>query len=130
MKEVSTCGTGNNEVRLPKDVMVKWNNIPIHEVDAWRFAEAIGFGEVEIVFSNRRTKRRWGSCKWWFNNRPPKLLIYRHSVWVFLHEFAHAITHLTYGLRASTHGPEFGSTLTMLYDRWANWAPQNLKPRT
>lgn len=114
MRYSTTEGSGASKCRTPKAERVKWNNT---KIDGWllnAFSEwtyqnkhRIGFEprRMTIKLSRRRTSRTWGSA-WPLQNR---VNIYRHSVWVVLHEMAHIISPPRNG--AKPHGIKFCRTL-------------------
>lgn len=69
----------------------------------------------KVTLSNRKTVKRWGTaCP-----DKTKILMYRHSVWIFLHELSHLISPpVRVGNKWDIHGQHFGSTLTKLYQIW------------
>ena len=115
-------GTGNKSTPVAQKEKVRLANIIIENAEARAFMEVLygtGENEIRVEMSNRRTSRQWGSA--WMLQR--RVVIYRHTVWVFLHELAHILdvkrdfTGRT--IQANRpHGRDFGLCLKTLYDLW------------
>jgi len=118
MEYMNQHGTGNSKVDLPQSVMTEMNNTPVTRKEVFWFLmaveEKIGI-KIDANLSERKTKKTWGSA----NIQKKKVNIYRHSVWVLLHELAHIISP-PYKKKGKwvKHGPEFGQTLVDLYYLW------------
>ncbi|MCK9506041.1 MAG: M48 family metallopeptidase [Porticoccaceae bacterium] len=112
---VNTPGSGNSGCRTPKSVMVRLNNQPITQGEIDHFVYVAckkhGASPVWVTLSNRKTRRRWGTA--WPTQR--RVTMYRHSVWVFLHEMAHMLVP-----KGTGHGPAFARRLDELIDMWAS----------
>jgi predicted SprT family Zn-dependent metalloprotease len=121
-------GTGNKSSRVRRDDMIALNDINIGQYDFNAFIKMINkehFNkdiDIDIILSNRQCKNRWGTA---YLIRK-KVLLYRHSVWVFLHEIAHVYTHHTnppdLGRRRRAHGIRFGKMLNKIYILWTNYS--------
>jgi len=117
----NSAGSGNSKVKLPKSEMVKANNTPISRKEVTDFMRYISgaypnLPKLFIQLSNRPTTRRWGTAF----PRQNKIILYRHSVFVFLHELAHFVAppdKVFCGPR-DIHGVKFGQALTNLYKEW------------
>ncbi len=110
-------GTGESQLKdIYKKKMVELNNIPITETMIFEFFLAAKIKSCSVNLSNRKTKNRWGTA-WTRQNR---MTIYRHSVGVFLHEFAHIFVNRDRKLGESVkaHGKEFARSLEGLMDKW------------
>jgi predicted metal-dependent hydrolase len=88
---------------------INWNNTPLSPEVARRFLDSIDMADTTVTFSKRKTKRRWGTA-WKKTNR---ITLYRHSVWMFLHELAHIKAPVKSG-----HGREFAQALDDLFAAW------------
>lgn len=117
-------GTGNSQVKIPRDEIVRLNNTPISPEAGRQFAafalEKIDPAKkIEVNFSSRKTIRRWGSV----TMQNSKINIYRWSVWVMIHELGHALTPLSTvpGGRRDIHGKKFGSTTRTIYQLWQDF---------
>lgn len=64
---------------------------------------------VTVEFSRRDTKIRWGTA--WAKKR--KIILYRHCIWMFLHELAHVMAG-----PGEHHGELFALALQGLYLKW------------
>lgn len=125
-KWASHPGTGNKSCRVNADEKLRLTNVLIDRAQANEFLKvlyATGEAPILVDFSNRRTSTRWGTA--WSIMR--RVTIYRHTVWVFLHELAHILdvkkefTGYPAGYTVPSrkpHGPDFGSHLTCLYEMW------------
>lgn len=116
-------GSGNSQIRVPKSEMIDLNNQYIfpefgksfikHVVKTFNCKE-----KVIINFSNRNTSRTWGSV----SKRPGviRINIYRHSVWVILHELGHVVTstEISPKGRRISHGKIFGKNVEKIYEIW------------
>lgn len=100
-------GIGNEWCRTPVERQVELNNTAIGYWESTSFIKRCYPGRpFQLEFSARNTVRRWGTC--WPDES--KIILYRHSAWVLLHELAH-FAHLG-------HGPEFGKELDRLVEVW------------
>jgi hypothetical protein len=72
---------------------------------------------IKIIFSTKKIyapgtrKAYWGIA--YTSSRPPTLVLYRHSVWIFLHELAHACAP-----EKIFHGEVFAKYLRKLHSYW------------
>lgn len=115
-------GTGNKSTPVAQAEKVRLANVIIENSEARDFMEVLydtGEKSIRVELSRRRTSRRWGSA-WPLDRR---VVIYRHTVWVFLHELAHILDvkksftgQTVYANRP--HGRDFGMCLKTLYDLW------------
>lgn len=131
-----TRGTGEEHVKTPLGTVIALNNMFIKKKEAEKIAAAVAeaFGKTPppIVLSRARTVNRWGTATQpgkviggkWRKNRDPnatsslwvkseqkvlkfgRVQLYRHSIWVLLHELAHIMAG-----PGKAHGPVFGQTL-------------------
>ena len=115
-------GTGNKSTKVTKSEKVRLANIIITNIEVINFLKLLyrmGEAKIQVNLSNRRTSKQWGVAR--TNQR--RVVIYRHTIWVFLHEIAHILDvkkDFT-GRRIRNnkpHGREFGIQLKMLYDLW------------
>jgi hypothetical protein len=115
-------GTGNKSCKVAKAEKLRLSNILIDSAGVKDFMDilyASGERKIRVELSNRNCSRRWGSA--WTIARRVK--IYRHTVWVFLHEVAHILDvkkNFT-GMQVAAHRPhgrEFGQHLACLYGIW------------
>ena len=120
LKPTDHPGTGNSRVNIPMQEQVKLNNTPITPEDGEKFIafalKKIGSEKkVEVNFSRRKTRRRWGSV-----TKKSRINIYRWSVWVLIHEFGHVLTPVSSkpGGRRNIHGREFARTIRILHHIW------------
>ena len=112
-------GTGNSRCSVSKEKMIEYNNIEITKsqvADFLNFLSVNGYEKakkINVVLSNRKTVRGWGTA----NITKNKILLYRHSVWVFLHELSHLISppKMVNG-RRDVHGSHFGKALDDLFN--------------
>jgi hypothetical protein len=111
-------GTGERFVRTPEDERIALNNVPIRYQEAQAFAawycDAYSRPKLRnLTFSKRRTKRRWGTT-WPTEGR---IILYRHAVWIFLHELAH----ITVNDPHAHHNKAFARELETVHDAWIRW---------
>ena len=64
---------------------------------------------VRTTFSKKNEKKYWGVAYQWCRS----IILYRHSVWVFLHELAHVCAPPD-----SAHDYRFAKKLRELYHQW------------
>jgi len=107
LTQVSSRGTGNSWCRAPLDRQIQLNNQTITLEEVARFLALIKC-DARVVVPNRMTKQRWGVARISRN----EVVLYRCSVWVFLHEVAHMLT------PGCGHGPKFGEKLDALQMVW------------
>jgi hypothetical protein len=116
-------GSGNKSCKVAQDEKLRLSNILISRADADEFLKvlyATGEKQISVEISDRRTSKRWGTA--WTYKR--KVIIYRHTVWVFLHELAHILDvkqSFATGLAVASckpHGHDFGSHLSCMYEIW------------
>ena len=86
MEHVKECGTGNSYVQVAQSEMLRLENVPLSMEMATLFLHWQKIS-LTLEFSQRDTKSRWGTA--WPKKR--KVVLYRHSVWTFLHEVAHVV---------------------------------------
>ncbi len=113
----SFVGTGNSQ--LSSDYIERLrilNNIPITIEHIKEFISISKIKPCKITLSMRITKSRWGTA--WCDKKE-RIILYRHSVGVYLHEFAHVLNNRM-GLfnKAKPHGLEFAKFLEWLIDEW------------
>jgi len=111
-------GTGESKVKTPEIKRVLLNNTPINKRDAagfsaWYSREYKKPRLFSLTLSNRKCKRRWGTT-WPSRSR---IILYRHSVSVFLHELAH----ITVDDPKEHHGAKFSAELDNIYRAWESW---------
>ena len=119
LEKTSFPGTGNSRCRVSKKKMIEYNNIEITTkqiTDFLNFLSVNGYEKVKkinVIISKRETSKRWGTA----NIDKNKILLYRHSVWVFLHELAHLISPpKSVNGRRDIHGYDFGKSLDELFN--------------
>ena len=114
MYTTNQIGSGHRYLSFNKDAHVMLNNEPIDSdmVKAFMstFPSAI-VNEVKIEFSNRITRRRWGTA-WSYARR---IVLYRHVAGVFLHELAHILT------PGHRHDFIFARQVRQLFEQWLTW---------
>ena len=116
----NSAGSGMTKVSIPKFEMLKANNTPISRKEITDFMRYISkiypnLPKLFIQLSNRQTTRRWGTAF----PKQNKIILYRHSVLVFLHEVAHFVSPPErIGGKWDIHGSKFGQALTGLYREW------------
>ena len=119
LEKTDNPGTGNSRCRVSKETMIEYNNIEITKSQVTGFLNFLSLNgyekakKINVVLSNRKTSRRWGTA----NIAKNKVLLYRHSVWIFLHELAHLISppKMVNG-RRDIHGTHFGKALGDLFN--------------
>ncbi len=116
--KTNTPGTGNSKTRLPEKIMIDLNN---KEINIKQISDFLGFiktKDVKVNVSNRNTSNTWGSaCPY-----RKYINLYRHSVWVFLHELAHIISPpKKVNGRRDIHGQDFGNALRNLVNQWSQF---------
>lgn len=109
METVYTTGTGNRYVAYPYQSIVELNNQQLTNQDVKGFLKYVNMERVKVKLSNRRTMRRWGTA-WPAEER---FTLYRHSVWVFIHELSHIAAGPGNG-----HNRVFGSSCTRMIMKW------------
>ncbi len=129
MKHTDYTGTGESKCKYPKNRRVVLNNIPISKKTCYQFIKYLGMENegVTIEFSNRNTIQMWGRAFY----ADKRILLYRKSVGIFLHELAHIISY--YGLNRMPitttllHDYKFCKTLDSLCSQWeSNLWKENL----
>jgi hypothetical protein len=126
-------GTGNKSCKGVTDAeKLRLVNVLIDRAGMDEFLNVLyanGEKKMDITLSPRRTTKRWGSA--WYMERRVKL--YRHTVWIFLHEVAHIMdvhTSLATGARVRNvkpHGLDFGRHLTQLYNLWMEFCDKGVE---
>lgn len=116
LSETYIIGTGNSQSTVDKREMLRLQNVEItqDEINSFlNYLYDLGEENIEVKLSNRKTKYRWGTA-WGFKRR---VILYRHSVWCFLHEIAHVLNY-SQNKKKKSHGKEFGSWLDLMYEIW------------
>jgi hypothetical protein len=118
MEKINCIGSGNSSLgKNYKAKMLFLNNEELKFNDVKLFLEQNKIPKFPIILSNRKTKNILGSC---FPSKQ-KVILYRHSVAVFLHELAHLINYANYikcHFDYKPHGKEFVFVLEKLIDSW------------
>ena len=99
--------TGEYYVHVSRDERIRLNNEPITGEKATLFLMWQNI-VASVEFSNRKTEYRWGTC--WQKSK--RIVLYRHSVWVFLHELAHLVA------PDDNHMGDYPTALRGLYLQW------------
>jgi hypothetical protein len=117
-------GTGNKSCKGVTDKeKLRLTNVLIDRAGVDEFLQVLydsGERKIDVDLSERRTTRRWGTA--YILERRVK--IFRHTVWILLHELAHILdTKISFATGsiitpAKPHGPDFGRHLTCLYQIW------------
>lgn len=107
MEKVARTGTGEAYCITSHAERVRLHNIEIQPDMALAFLQWQQI-PAKVEFSQRATQRRWGTA--WTKSR--RVILYRASVWTFLHEIAHIVA------GNPGHGPDFGQVLHALYLKW------------
>lgn len=100
-------GTGEARVSVSHAERVRLNNKEITPDVASLFLTAHQI-PAKVEFSQRATMNAWGTC--W--SEEMRIILYRHSVWTFLHELAHVLT------PKDRHAGMFPIALKGLYLKW------------
>lgn len=127
LPRINDAGIGNSLVKVEISNQIKLNNVRIDKSTVQRFLDFIGV-ECRVTLSHRKTRRTWGTC--WA--KESRTILYRHSVWVFLHELAHIMnTPVEYKIVAGyynkwrrvipPHGKDFAECLELLYSEWIDF---------
>ena len=132
-------GSGNSTCPVPKAEQVRLINHLIDEDVVADFLQTLydmGEDVISVELSNRRTSSRWGTA--WPHKR--KVIIYRHTAWVLIHEVAHIINDADarvdakkanpinpqyWEYKRKSHGRQFGKYQETLYDLWM----EHIEPR-
>ncbi len=117
---VSNSGSGNSTTMVSEKEKIRLQNTLIDTGRVQQFLNLLyGMGEykIEVQLSNRKTSHRWGTA--WQYKR--KVILYRHTVWTFLHEVGHILT----DNKAKCHGYKFGESLKMCYELWMEYIETN-----
>jgi len=134
MDEKDADGTGHNQVSIPKSKLIELNNTVIDKTTLIKTLEEAdregAMNDVMIEFPKRETKRRWGTARFdKITGRATKVMIYRPSVMVVLHELAHVLqmnSNDPIVKNSKPHGVQFARKLENLiktYEAIAN--PEN-----
>ena len=118
MKYMNNIGTGNSKVKVIYAYALRLNNTIIEKEPMLEFIRqyenAYQLKGATVELSNRVCKRRLGTA--WPRKRRVK--IYRHSVWVVLHELAHIYANSQVDNRLKPHGQEFADEFMRLINFW------------
>lgn len=107
MEEFENAGTGDYYCTVPEEVRVALNNTLISESQIGLILGLVSC-KTKVYLMTRTPRHRWGTAF----KKSNRILLYRPSVWTFLHELAHILTE-EYG-----HGLEFGKKLDTLCELW------------
>ena len=129
LKFTNDLGTGNDYVNTIAGVLL--NNIEVKIEDCKAFIKFIKpymnkeIGpKITIKFSKRETKKVWGTTKIDLmghkgKRRVAKIILYRASIWTFIHEMAHCYRPF------SKHNEEFGKMVHIILTLW--WKYNRIK---
>ncbi len=106
---VNKTSVGERYVTVALADRISFNNAPISPEVAQRFLELVGAGNVCIEFSARKTRCRWGTAY----KKKGRIVLYRHSVWMLLHELAHI-----QAPAGAKHSRVFARVLDGLFAKW------------
>lgn len=122
IKPTQDLGSGNKYVNTIAALIL--NNIEVKIEDCKLFIKfvkpymnkEIGT-RISIKFSKKPHKIRWGTTKvdlWGHkgNFRKAKIILYRPSIWTFIHEMAHCYRPF------SKHNKEFGDMVDIMLNLW------------
>lgn len=123
-------GSGNKSCKVKASEKLRLSNILIDQAGVDEFMKvlyATGEKVMSIKLSDRFCRNRWGSA-WRLERR---VAIYRHTVWVFLHEVAHIldIKKSFTGERVAgvkPHGRDFGMHLSCLYEMYMEYCDKGI----
>jgi len=132
MKPKITYEIGIGEYYIKRDTRIQpilLNNEEITRYKIKKFLNSLKIKNLTVILSNKNTidydKRIiWGYyfgpiyCKIRRQNYKRKvatIILYRHSVWTFLHELAH---HLSFGISKTFHDKIFNDKLKYIYYEW------------
>ena len=107
-------GNGEEWCQTSRQLRLKLNNTMISFDDVHGFQNYMGCPEFDIKFNIRPTVNRWGTA--WRRKGRIGAELYRKSVKVFLHEFAHC--YLFKLNQSDGHGPNFGKTMDYIIEMW------------
>ena len=114
LSKVNNNGTGESRLSKEHKVrMVNLNNSPVTLSKINAFFKINNLRPSHVNLSDRSTKCRWGTA-WHTQNR---LILYRHSEGVFIHELAHIHAYRKYSVNCK-HDTVFTSVLEKLMDMW------------
>ena len=118
MEKMNCICSGNSSLgKKYKEKMLILNNEELKFNNVKLFLEQNKIPKFPIILSNRKTKTILGTC---FPNKQ-KIILYRHSVAVFLHELSHLVNYanyIKYKFSYKPHGKEFVFVLEKLIDSW------------
>lgn len=114
MKHTNYTGTGEFKCKYPKNRRILLNNIPISKKMCCQFIKHLGMENkgITVEFSNRHTTQMWGRA-FYVDKR---ILLYRKSVAIFLHELAHIVRYSDSEI--PSHDLKFCRALDNLYSQW------------
>lgn len=112
MPHIMKSSTGERYVSIPIQIRVTLNNTPLTIDIVNDFLDYAQLGDVSVILSLRQTKHRWGTA--W--KKQKRVVLYRHSAWMLLHELAHIKAP-----NKSGHNCDFGRTLDDLYAQWVEF---------
>ena len=107
-------GTGVARLNIDKKYLIKLNNITISNDTALDFLKTYNI-ICSVNFSNRKTKQRWGTAFY----KQDRIILYRHSVMIFLHEVAHITAYNHYDHMG--HGKPFLRELKILIENYKKY---------
>jgi hypothetical protein len=120
-----TCG--ESQLQNLSSKIIELNNT---EISRYKIKKFISFLKInpKIILSDKIVKER-GESVWgyffpvYFINRGGRIkmhqrviVLYRHSVWILLHELSHYLT--LHKKKSSPHGVFFHRKLKLLYKKW------------
>lgn len=132
-------GSGNSTCPVPKAEQIRLQNYLIDDAIVSDFLQTLydtGEEAISVELSQRRTSRQWGTA--WGQQR--KVVIYRHTAWVMLHEIAHIlndgdaradakrdnpINPQYWNFKRKAHGRQFGKYQETMYELWM----EHIEPR-
>lgn len=106
-----------NKISIKKYKELNHQEISRYQIN--KFLKHLSVDNVKVTFSNAKVKEDkliiwgyyFGFCK--------TIVLYRHSVWVFLHELAHHLSRRSQSWqKIPPHGKIFNDKLKFLYDEW------------
>ncbi len=115
MESVNFIGTGNSCVSPAyQERMKDLNNQQITNAQIIDFYILNSIKPAVVELSERNTKNTWGTAFY----SQDRIILYRHSVGIFLHELAHLELHRLIGQCVAAHGVVFAKMLEQLIRVW------------
>ncbi len=112
-------GSGERYCRTSPELRVALNNTGIPHGHVSTVLRICGVRGVDVILSDRKTIHRWGTAK----QKERKVILYRHSIKVLIHELAHIVAYDRCTKRGWGHSSFFSRVMDEMIEKYTREHP-------